>query len=260
MAGPSQDKQARWRWAAASQIGTSNSRLGTRKQDAAKCFLSGRQSSALCAIVCDGAGSAAFGGEGASLICRVLSIGLRNHFRACDDLPRDEDIWNWIDVARDRLALAAEHRATRRQAFASTLVLLAAAEGGVLTVHVGDGAVVARDKGGTWHALSWPENGEYASTTYFLTDDPTPRVRICRLVADFDAYAVFSDGIENLALDQKAMIPHEPFFRSMMTPLDAVAHAGKSADLSAALANFLNSDRVCGRTDDDKSLILVSAR
>jgi hypothetical protein len=260
MAGPSQDKRARWRWAAASQIGTSHSRLGTRKQDAAKCFLTGRHSSALCAMVCDGAGSAAFGGQGASLICRVLSIELRAHFRTCDELPADEDIWNWIDLARDRLALAAEHRAARRQAFASTLVLLAATDGSVLIVHVGDGAVVARDKGGTWHALSWPENGEYASTTYFLTDDPTPKVRICRLAADYDAYAVFSDGIENLALDQKAMVPHEPFFRSMIAPLDAVADTGKSADLSKALANFLSSERVCERTDDDKSLILASTR
>jgi hypothetical protein len=180
--------------------------------------------------------------------------------RACDELPTDEDIWGWIDLARDRLAVAAERRATRRQAFASTLVLLAATEDSLLIVHVGDRAVVAREKGAAWDVLSWPENGEYASTTYFLTDDPAPKVRICRLAADFDAYAVFSDGIENLALDQKAMIPHEPFFRSMMTPLDAVADMGKSAGLSEALANFLNSKRVCERTDDDKSLILASAR
>jgi hypothetical protein len=260
MAGPSPDKPARWRWAAASQIGTSHSRLGTRKQDAACCFLAGPSSSVLCAIVCDGAGSAAFGGQGASLICRALSIGLKTHFRAHDELPTDDDVWGWIDVVRDKLALAAEHKATRRQAFASTLVLLAVVEKGVLIAHVGDGAVVARDNDGTWRALSWPENGEYASTTYFVTDDPAPRVRILRLAADFDAYGVFSDGIEDLALDQKAIIPHEPFFRSMMAPLDAAAHAGKSASLSEALSNFLNSERVCARTDDDKSLILASGR
>lgn len=211
-------------------------------------------------MVCDGAGSATFGGQGASLICRALSIGFRAHFRTCDHLPTDENIWDWIDVARERLALAAERRGTRRQAFASTLVLLAATEGDTLILHVGDGAVVARGTDGTWRALSWPENGEYASTTYFVTDDPAPKLRISRLTEDFDAYALFSDGIEDLALDQKSMVPYEPFFRSMITPVDAAINSGNSPDLSKALANFLNSERVCDRTDDDKSIILASGR
>jgi hypothetical protein len=155
--------------------------------------------------------------------------------------------------------LAAERRSVRRQAFASTLVMLVIVDDALLVVHVGDGAIVARhlDKG--WQTLSWPENGEYASTTYFVTDDPSPRVRIARFPAEYDAYALFSDGIEDLALNQQAMIPHEPFFRTMIGPLDGLATPGKSVLLSAALATFLSSPRVCDRTDDDKSLILASA-
>ncbi len=260
MAGPLPANDVRWRWAAASQIGTSHIRLGTRKQDALRCFLAGGEAAVLCAIICDGAGSATFGGEGASLICRVLSGSLRSHFRVARGLPADEVVWSWIDFARDRLAIAAEGRETRRQAFASTLVMLVAALEGVLVVHVGDGAAVARDNAGAWHSLSWPENGEYASTTYFLTDDPAPKVRISRHETGFDAFALFSDGIENLALDQKALIPHEPFFRHMISPLDQTPTTGKSLSLSAALADFLGSGRVCERTDDDKSLILISTQ
>lgn len=214
----------------------------------------------ICAIVCDGAGSAPFGGEGASIICRVFSLGLREHFQSHTTLPTDEAVWTWIDDARDSLAAAAERRDTRRQAFASTLVLLVAIPDAILVAHVGDGAVVARRKDGGWVALSWPENGEYASTTFFLTDDPTPRVRITRHDPECDAFAIFSDGIEDLALDHRSQTPHEPFFRSMLAPLGRVDSNGRNLSLCNALAGFLDSDRVCDRTNDDKSLILISSR
>jgi hypothetical protein len=249
-----------WRWAAASQIGTSHVRTGTRKQDAFRCFTTGRNGSVLCALVCDGAGSAAYGGEGASTIGRVLTIALREHFDTKDDLPTDEDVWGWVDTARDKLAEAAGARETTRRDFASTLVLLVVAGSEALVAHVGDGAVVVRDAAGAWRALSWPESGEYASTTYFVTDDPAPRLRLSRHPADFDAAAIFSDGIEQLALDLVAAVPHERFFQPMIAPLDSAKSAGKDRLLSAALGRFLDSPRVCDRTDDDKTVILASSR
>jgi hypothetical protein len=260
MVGPSPADRARWRWVIASQIGTSHIRLGTRKQDAARCFIADGRSPALCVLVCDGAGSAAFGGQGATLIGRVVTTGLKEHFRSRERLPTDQEIWAWVDHARDRLALAADRKATRRRNFASTMIMLVVTDKGLVVAHVGDGAAVARGRDGTWRVLSWPESGEYASTTYFLTDDPAPRLRIARFEPEFDACAVFSDGIEDLALDYRSTLPHQPFFRSMMIPLDTASALGKESSLSAALARFLGSDRVCARTDDDKSLILASSR
>jgi serine/threonine protein phosphatase PrpC len=133
-----------WRWAAASEIGTSHLRLGTRKQDAIASFQSDDRNRVLCAIVCDGAGSAEHGGEGASVICRTMTNALRRHFVGTATLPTDDDIWSWVDLARDRLSVAADKRAKPRRAFASTLVMLAATGEAVLTAHVGDGAVVGR--------------------------------------------------------------------------------------------------------------------
>lgn len=251
----------RWRWALASQIGTSHIRLGTRKQDALKTFTlqgkDGRQ--ILCAMVCDGAGSAQYGGEGASLTCRIISQAIRQHFSDTDMMPNTVEIWSWIDAVRDRMAQAAENREAIRKNFACTLVLLITREDEQMIVHIGDGAVVGRDQAGEWKALTWPENGEYASSTYFITDDPEPRVRFIEGNELYTAYALFSDGIEDMALDQKAMTAHTPFFTSMIRHLDGAGGEGKDHGLSAALATFLDSDRVCERTDDDKSLILLSA-
>jgi hypothetical protein len=189
-----------------------------------------------------------------------MTDALRRYFAGTAAPPADDDIWSWVDLARDRLSLAAEKRAKTRRAFASTLVMLVATGESVLTVHVGDGAVVGRSGGDDWSTLSAPENGEYASMTYFLTDDPAPRLRISRFSGAFTALAVFSDGIENLVLDHKTNAPHAPFFRSMLAPLDGANEMGRLPRLSSALAAFLGSARVCEKTDDDKTMILASAQ
>jgi hypothetical protein len=258
MAGLSPVDGERWRWAAASQIGSAHQKLGIRKQDAWQCFVVGR---IFCAIVCDGAGSAQFGGEGASVVCRIASTAIRSHLRETGRLWSDEEAWRCIDLVRDTLAHAAERRHVPRRNFASTLIMLVAAPEDLMIVHIGDGAVVARDQSGVWRALSWPESGEYASSTYFVTDDPAPRVRFTRFQESYDGFAVFSDGIENVALDLQAKQPHEPFFRSMLNPLDRmVTTLGKNFELSQALSNFLGSERLCAKTDDDKTLIICSGR
>lgn len=155
--------------------------------------------------------------------------------------------------------MAADRLGKTRRAFASTLVMLAATKDGVVTAHIGDGAVVARTAD-AWETLSPPENGEYASMTFFVTDDPAPRLRIARFAGTHTGFAVFSDGIENLALDHRTDAPHEPFFKTMLAPLDKADEDGKSAKLSTALAAFLNGSRVCDKTDDDKTLLLISGQ
>ena len=248
---------ARWRWAAASRIGTSHLRAGTRKQDAYAVRVLAND--ALCLIVSDGAGSASHGGQGASLVCRFLSRALQGWFAAHTVLPDDEHLREWIDQLRDHIAVVAERRGLTRRQFAATLVLLVAQGRNLLTLQIGDSALVAR-RDGHWEALCWPENGEFASTTYFVTDDPEPRLHISRVDGEHDAFAAFSDGIESLALQHVAQTPHARFFDPMIKPVDAVGETGRLVKLSAALGRYLDSATICERTDDDKTLVLVSRR
>jgi hypothetical protein len=245
----------RWRWAAASRIGTSHLRAGTRKQDAYTVkVLAG---DALCVVVSDGAGSASHGGQGASLVCRLLSTAFRDWIAKHADLPEDEQIREWIDMVRDRLSLVAERHGLTKRQFASTLILLVARGTDLLTLQIGDSALVGR-RDGAWEALCWPENGEFASTTYFVTDDPEPRLHIDRRDNDYDAFAAFSDGIESLALQHAEEQPHARFFDPMIKPVDQAADRGKLPALSAALGRYLDGPAICDRTDDDKTLVLAS--
>lgn len=249
-----------WCYALASVTGSSHIRAGTRLQDAKRGFVvaAPQGDRRFVAIVSDGAGSAEFGGQGASIVCRTITVQARHFLRTHATLPDDEVIWSWLDIARDRIYLAASRRDTTPREFAATMVLLVASASEIVTAHIGDGAIVARERDSfAWSVLSAPHNGEYASTTYFVTDDPQPVLRTSRLANTFSSLAAFSDGIENLVLDSNSGTASPAFFTPMARPLDASLVFGKDISLSKSLASFLASDRINERTDDDKTLIIA---
>lgn len=249
----------RWTYAAASVRGTSHVRTGTRLQDAKRCFSVGGTS--LLIVVADGAGSATFGGQGAAIVCRTIATAAHSLFAVGSGIPTDELVWSWVDECRDRILVSAAKRESSPRQFASTMVLVLATEAGLLTAHIGDGAAVGRRcEDQQWSVLSRPSHGEYVSSTFFVTDDPEPRLRISRHQPDYDAFAVFSDGIENLVIDYRTGEASRAFFDPMARPLDKSPIIGRDFDLSRNLAAFLNSDRVNELTDDDKTLVLAARK
>ena len=51
---------------------------------------------------------------------------------------------------------------------------------------------------------------------------------------------------------------HPQFFDPMIRPVDASPGAGRLTELSGKLREFLAGPSVCERTDDDKTIILMS--
>lgn len=245
-----------WRWIAASQRGVSGIRSGYRLQDAYSVSQFG--AGFVLSIVSDGAGSAKFGAYGAWITCRVLKVRFREWFLSNEELPDHETIKTWVGQIRDKINFLAKQRATTSRQFAATLAALLIAPKEILVLHIGDSAIVGRC-GSEWDAICRPENGEYASTTFFITDCPEPRLNIIRQERRHDAFALFSDGVGDLALSVQDMRPYPGFFNPMMRPVDEVHTSGKLADLSLKLQAFLAGQSVCERTDDDKTLILLSS-
>ncbi len=209
------------------------------------------------AIVSDGAGTAKFGAYGAWLVCRFLTVRFRKWLSENASVPDDESLVGWIDDLRDQIAVIAERRNSTPRQFAATLVAVLIAPEEVLTINIGDSAVVGRH-GSEWEVLCWPENGEYASTTYFVTDEPEPRLNLNRQPRKHDAFALFSDGVGDLALSHMEQIAHSQFFEPMMRPVDVSAGTGRLPELSEKLRAYLAGTSICERTDDDKTLILIA--
>lgn len=244
-----------WRWAAASEIGTSHIRSGDRLQDAFTVSTVGN--GCVLSVVSDGAGSAKFGFSGAWLACRILKVRFREWLSEHETLPDDDTLRGWIDDIRDRISMAADRRGISPRQFAATLAALLIAPREILVLHIGDSAIVGRC-GSEWEVICWPENGEYASTTFFITDDPEPRLNIIRQEGQHDAFALFSDGVGDLALSVMDRRAHAGFFNPMMRPVDSALTSGKLTELSQKLRGYLAGASVCERTDDDKTLVLLS--
>lgn len=244
-----------WRWAAASAIGTSHIRSGERLQDAYAVSTCGKNH--VFAVVSDGAGSAVFGAYGAWLVCRKLKVCFQDWATKHERLPDDETLVGWIDEIRDCIAAIAQQRESAPRQFAATLAALFISRGELVALHIGDSAIVGRCDS-KWRVICWPETGEYASTTYFVTDEPKQVMNIVREPPEYDAFALFSDGVGEFALSQLEQQAHPGFFEPMLRAVDASTNTGRLPTLSRELRTFLAAPSVCERTDDDKTLILIS--
>lgn len=250
-----------WTWAAARCRGVMHQRAGTRVQDAFACFAPQARGQPLVAVVSDGAGSTTHGGYGAALLCRCVCSQARQHFASVDSLPDVDHLRSWMQVGRQHIAAAAARRQLLLRDFAATLVLMVSDGAESRVLHVGDGCAVIRDAtSGAWSAITWPDHGEYASMTYFVTDELPIRMQTAEHQGGISALALFSDGLEQLVLDLKARQPHGPFFDSMITPVASSSCAGKDRELSEKLSRFLNGAEINQRTEDDKTLILAVRR
>src|SRR5687767_6367825 len=95
-----------WTWASASSRGVSHLKTGVQCQDAKSCSLLGRNADVLLTVVSDGAGSAVYGGQGASLVCRLFTERARAHFKNTVNLPLDDDIIDWMGTVRKNISIA----------------------------------------------------------------------------------------------------------------------------------------------------------
>jgi hypothetical protein len=120
---------------------------------------------------------------------------------------------------------------------------------------IGDGVIVFN--GDTGYELAfWPDNGEYANTTRFLTDDDYRKhLRIEIVSRHVTDLAVLTDGLQMLALDFKGARVHDRFFEPLFR---TVRNNPNEEALRTSLMEFMDSKRVNDRTDDDKTLLLAT--
>ena len=250
---------ATWSWAAASRRGSAHAERGERRQDAFRTAAPAGEHGILTVVACDGAGSASHGGEGASLAAWALTEAARNWLSAEARMPEPDTVVGWVQEASLTIAKTAARAGLNQSDFATTVVMALSDGGSTLSAHIGDGAIVGRDCAtGAWFAPSWPEHGEYAATTYFLSESEWPRTRIALHDRPIDRLVVMTDGLERLALDFRLLEPHVPFFEAVSRPLAGSAATGLDRSLSLALGRYLDSGKILERTDDDKTLIVAA--
>ena len=233
--------------------------MGSPCQDRLACVV--LTNGALVAVVSDGAGSAPRAEVGAEVAVQAVVDQLRRLVEGpgCPELL--PALQAAARHARDAVLARAEADGQEAASYAATLLALVDAPDGGAALQIGDGVIVVGEEAGGWRWMFWPERGEYANTTRFLTDTDAPdHVRVAELPGSPTDVAIMTDGLQSLALHYASQSVHEPFFHGMFQPLHGSSGFGEVPALSASLEQFLSSDRVRMRTDDDVSLILATRR
>ncbi|MHB1556445.1 MAG: PP2C family serine/threonine-protein phosphatase [Isosphaeraceae bacterium] len=239
-----------WKLVYGSVRGTSHVQSGQPCQDHCAGTVIG---AALVAACSDGAGSAELSQLGSR--CAVDRF-LEEAVQSLDDnAPEREEIESWVDAARVRVLEEATAQGVPPRQLACTLLGAVAGTGWTVYAQIGDGVIVFDGETG-YELAFWPDNGEYANTTRFLTDeDYREHLRIEIVPRQVDEIALLTDGLQMLALDFAQARVHSPFF----TPLFRTLRNGPDeATLRASLLGFMDSRRVNDKTDDDKTLLLAT--
>lgn len=127
--------------------------------------------------------------------------------------------------AQEHLRMTAEKAGATPRDLACTVVAGAVAPDAAAFFQLGDGVVIVGPRTEPTDEFSWifwPERGEYANMTAFLSDERVAdHLQHAAVPYGIDEVAVLTDGIQNLVLDYKEHAAHGPFFTRMMAPLRA---------------------------------------
>jgi hypothetical protein len=214
----------------------------------------------LIAACADGAGSAELAEVGARLaveafIANAKAALLKENFNPADLDQRSLSAWNM--EARRRIEEEAQERGVPLRQMACTLLTAIVGPWSAAFSQIGDGVIIFVGPEG-YEYVFWPDSGEYANTTRFLTDaDFAERIRFDYLPRPISDVAILTDGLQMLALNYVESKVHDPFFKPMF---EALRSAPQGESLKPALEAFLDSERVNQRTDDDKTLLLGTRR
>lgn len=240
-----------WQAVGASVIGTGHIRSGKPCQD-----YHGHHVLNECVIaaVADGIGSAGRSEEGAKIAVNASIDHLKESIGSIKD--RSKNIVRHAFLkAREALENVSETQNTELRDYATTLLVAIAFPDMLITGHIGDGGIVGMKEDGLIITLSPPLKMEHANDVVPVTADYIhDNIRISAYDHPFSAFALFTDGIQGMALILAENAPYgpffSPFFKAVTNPMD-------TKEASEKLKDFLLSEKVCKMTDDDKTLLVL---
>jgi Protein phosphatase 2C len=250
----------RWKAIGKSVRGTSHLQSGKPCEDALDYAIitTPLNGEILVCCISDGAGSAKYAAEAAALVTTNTVDYLSKQIMNGNELGEANIIFI-AEQVYDELNGIAEQRNEPLNEFSCTFLGCVLFDTKSLFFQIGDGAIIRDDGNNNFVAVWWPQNGEYSNTTSFLIDDHN----LCQLksvvVEDYvQEVALFTDGLQLLTLNNENLSVHQPFFTGMFKWLRMATQTEDLNILNRKLGEYLDSDAINSRTDDDKTLFLAT--
>lgn len=247
-----------WKFLYESVEGTSHRETGGICQDASFVTSFPQPSGDALVVICsDGAGSAKESHVGSRLACEIATSQAVQFLESGESVAglSPATVHEWIARVHDGLLVEAATRKIVARELACTLLIAVLDHSGAVFAQIGDGAIVVLEEG-KYRPVFWPQTGEYQNTTFFVTEGNfAQNIQTEIRARSIEEIAVFSDGLQMLALNYSQKNAHQAFFTPMFASL---RHTADHQELILPFREFLNSSPINERTDDDKTLILAT--
>lgn len=249
----------KWKVIAQSAIGTSHIQSGKGCEDSVSYEIASiADDNILICCVSDGAGSALYAGEASSWVTQRL-VALLIEKVKCDIKLRDSDIFEIAERIYDELYSKAEGKQVEINEYSCTALGCVLYADKSIFIQIGDGAIITDDGGANYVTVWWPQNGEYSNTTNFLIDDIHLKSLEVKIIQQrTEEIAITTDGLQMLILSNETRAVHQPFFTNLFKTLRLANKAEDLITLNKRLDEYLRSDKINDRTDDDKTLLLAT--
>ena len=250
----------KWKAVAGYEIGTSHQKQGIGCQDYGNYRI---LDDVIVGAVADGAGSAKHSDVGSRLAVETVV----KCFSEINELPQKQPFSQPLDKEEAQKVFAKivnqvitqlQKQADEEDYFindlACTLLVFVATHDWLAAMQIGDGFILARSQDSEHQLLFQPDKGEFANETTFITSANAVKQMQVKVIHEKQEFICAStDGLEKVAIRLSDWEPFSPFFK----PLEEYLHEPVNPeDEDKYLMEFLNSERLNSRTDDDKTLLL----
>lgn len=251
-----------WKYAHASVIGTSHVNDKKAKQDF--CLVEEKVINGvnyLFSAVADGAGSAKYSDVSSKYLCKLFIRKIKHWLidNEINTLERDT-ILSWFIRFQNVIKRAAKiYKIDSIKEFATTFLFAVLSEKGNIFVQIGDG-IIAKGNSDELKCIFLPQNGEYLNATFFATEKNISENFLFEYNSDvIERLVMHTDGIELISFNFALQKPHVGFFNPIFNQLIESHTIGFNQDVSDFIFGFLNCERVNNRTDDDKTLVVITS-
>ncbi|MCC5643026.1 protein phosphatase 2C domain-containing protein [Nostoc sp. CHAB 5824] len=250
----------KWKAVARSAIGTSHQNQGIGCQDYGDSRIF---KDVIVGAVADGAGSAKHSDTGSQLAVETVlkcfaDINESPQTQAFSQPLSEEEAQKVFAKIVTQVIAELQKQADEEDYsindLACTLLVFLATPDYVAAMQIGDGFIVIRSQESEYQLLFQPDKGEFANETTFITSTNALKEMQVKVISEKQEFICAStDGLEKVAIRLSDWQPFSPFFK----PLEEYLHEPVNPeDEDKYLMEFLNSERLNSRTDDDKTLLL----
>lgn len=206
----------------------------------------------------DGLGSASRSHEGSQLATRKMADALREYLSGVEAIEREASesaLREAVVDTRETVTDTAERLGEEPSAFNTTLLAVVGGPSGLAGVVVGDGGIVCQHEGDNEQFVSREmaiTDTEFANVTVPLQSDHWEESIRIGYREEFDAVAVFSDGIDEFVWEGLDDVK-DAFFDQVFDHVWTVSDDDEAAE---QLHNYLNNDHYRKYSSDDKTLAI----